>query len=73
VFWSHTRENERCPVCGKFLSSECVECEEQIGLRPGYSFEFDALFWMPHIQLSTVFKIALCFLHFYAAKSKRSG
>ncbi len=40
VFWSHTRENERCPVCGKFLSSECVECEEQIGLRPGYSFAF---------------------------------
>ena len=38
VFWSHTRENEACPVCTKLLSSECVECEEQIELRPGLLF-----------------------------------
>ncbi len=38
AFRSHKRENPACPVCTKLLSSECVECEEQIELRPGLLF-----------------------------------
>ena len=38
VFFSHKRENDTCAVCTKLLSSECVECEEQIELRPGLLF-----------------------------------
>ena len=38
VFRSHKRENPACPLCTKYLSSECVECEEKIELRPGLLF-----------------------------------